>query len=378
MSCNHNIQHSSLAVSEKNSWRMFRGNPMRTGVSSSHLTEKLALQWIIELGPIIASPVFESSILYVPTITGRVFALNTYLKKIKWHSTIGTPLVSSPLLYDDLLIAATFDTWVKGSSFLGKNLVFALNKNTGEKEWNFEITCDVFSSLCLANNLVVLGSVDTYVYALDLRGNLRWRFKTDGDVWSSPSFNGTDIFVGSDDGFLYCLDLDGNLQWKTKLNGKVRSSSPCLSSDNLIFLGTYNGGMYCLNQHNGSIQWHRHVSKPVLSSPAVFQDKVLFGCSDSKLYCLYSNDGSKLWEFQTEDKIWSSAVLTENEGVLFFGSLDTHIYGVDSKNGKQSWKFPTMNIVDSSGCLAGNSLFIGGRDGLLYAFGSQKDPSYIG
>jgi outer membrane protein assembly factor BamB len=351
---------------------------MRTGVSSSHLTGKLVLQWIIELGPIIASPVFESSTLYVPTITGRVFALNTYLKQIKWHSNIGTPLISSPLLYEDLLIAATFDTWVKDSSFLGKNLVFALNKNTGEKKWNFEITCDIFSSLCLANNLVILGSSDTYVYALDLNGNLQWRFKTEGEIWSSPSFNGSEIFVGSDDGFLYCLDLEGNLQWKTKLNGKVRSSSPCLSADNLIFLGTYNGGMYCLNQYNGSIQWYKHASKPVLSSPAVFKDKVFFASSDSKAYCFCRNDGSKLWEFETRDRIWSSAVLTENEGILFFGSLDTHIYGVDSKNGKQRWEFPTMNVVDSSGCIAGNALFIGGRDGLLYAFGSQRDPSYMG
>lgn len=86
-------------------------------------------------------------------------------------------------------------------------------------------------------------------------------------------------------------------------------------------------------------------------------------------------DGLKLWEFETGDKIWSSTVLTEGDGRLFFGSLDSHIYGVNSKDGTQIWKFPTMNVVDSSGCIANNMLFIGGRDGLLYVFGSQKAAS---
>ena len=82
-------------------------------------------------------------------------------------------------------------------------------------------------------------------------------------VWSSPSYNGEHIFVGSDYGFLYCLDIDGKLLTKMKLNGKVRSSSPCLSfydeeSERFsVFIGTYNGGIFCLNQ----IRWNDQVEE---------------------------------------------------------------------------------------------------------------------
>jgi hypothetical protein len=31
-----------------------------------------------------------------------------------------------------------------------------------------------------------------------------------------------------------------------------------------------------------------------------------------------------------------------------------------------------MNMIDSSPCIADNMLFIGGRDGILYAFGSRE------
>jgi outer membrane protein assembly factor BamB len=49
------------------------------------------------------------------------------------------------------------------------------------------------------------------------------------------------------------------------------------------------------------------------------------------------------------------------------------MYGLDISTGNQTWKFPTMNIIDSSPCIADNMLFFGGRDGILYVFGSEKD-----
>jgi outer membrane protein assembly factor BamB len=171
--------------------------------------------------------------------------------------------------------------------------------------------------------------------------------------------------------------LEGKLRWKTKLNGKVRSSSPCLSDEKeLIFIGTHNGGIYCLSQSDGSIRWDKQMTKPVLSSAAVLKDAVFFASSDRKMYSFDCTSGSKIWEFETADRIWSSPAVTEYSNVLFFGSLDSHIYGLDISTGIQTWKFPTMNMIDSSPCIASNMLFIGGRDGLLYAFGPQ-DFAYI-
>ena len=350
---------------------------MRTGITRSLLPKKPSFQFVIELGPIIASPVFENSTLFVPTITGRIFALNIFQRRIKYHFNIGSPIISSPLLHQDMLIAATFDSWIRETIFLRKNLVFALDTKTGEQIWTFEIKGDIFSSPCAAKDIIFVGSLDRSIYAIDMKGTLRWTFQTQGEIWSSPSYNGDNIFIGSDDGFLYCLDLDGSLRWKTKLNGKIRSSTPCLSSTDLIFIGTHAGGMYCLDQYNGSMKWKKEISKPVLASPAVLKDRVFFASSDKKIYCIYCSNGSRLWEFETGDKIWSSPVLIENNGIIFFGCLDSHIYGLDSSTGSQLWKFPTMNIIDSSPCVASNMLFVGSRDGLLYVFGLPTEASYI-
>jgi outer membrane protein assembly factor BamB len=360
-------------MGERNSWEMFRGNRERTGASSSKLSKRPHLQWVMELGPLIASPVVDNGILYASTITGRVYAIQIYKRQIKWHSNIGSPIVSTPLLQKNLIITATFDSWIKETRFLGKNLVFALNTMTGEQIWNFEIDGEAFSSPVIAKDMIVIGTINKALHAIDMHGNLIWTFKTQGEVWSSPSFNGDHIFIGSDDGYLYCLNLDGSVRWRTKLNGKIRSSSPCLSEDtpNKVFIGTQNGAMYCLNQSDGSIRWEKQISKPISSSPATLKDKVFFATSDQKIYCFDCNTGLKTWEFMTADKIWSSPAIAIKDETIFFGSLDSHIYGLDLKTGKRTWKFPTLDIIDSSPCIANSMLFMGGRDGLLYAFGEN-------
>jgi outer membrane protein assembly factor BamB len=362
---------------------MFRGSSMRTGVSASRIRHKPSLLWVTEVGPIVSSPIVAQGTIYVSTITGRIFALNPSQKKIKWHLNVGSPIVSSPLLHNGILVAATYDSWIKGTSFTGKNFLFGIDTDGGKQIWGYEIPGDVFSSPCLIDDMIiVVGSINNAVYALEgYSGNIRWKLETGGEVWSSPSYNGNEIFIGSDDGFLYCLDIDGKLLWKTKLNGKIRSSSPCLSFDEdqrpSVFIGTYNGGMFCLNQSTGMIRWSKQITKPVMASPAIIKDKAFFGASDKRIYCFHVKDGSSIWHFETGDKIWSSPSISEYDGVMFFGSLDSHIYGIDIHTGRQTWKFPTMNMVDSSAAIASSMMFIGSRDGLLYVFGSETAPHYI-
>jgi outer membrane protein assembly factor BamB len=320
-------------------------------------------------------------------MTGRIFALDPFQRQIKWHLNVGSPLVSSPLVHNGILVAATYDAWIKDTSFTGKNFMLGIDTKDGTQIWSHKIPGDIFSSPCLVDNgmTVVVGCINKVIYALEGRsGELLWVFETGGEVWSSPSYNGEHIFVGSDDGLLYSLDIDGKLLWKTKLNGKVRSSSPCLSfydeeSERCsVFIGTYNGGIYCLNQSSGMIKWSKDISKPVMASPATIRDKVFFAASDQTIYCFKVKDGSKIWDYRTGDKIWSSPSISEYDAVMFFGSLDSHIYGIDINTGRQTWKFPTMNMIDSSAAIASNMMFIGSRDGLFYVFGSETTPPYIG
>ena len=184
---------------------------MRTGISASRIRRKPSLLWVTEIGPNVSSPVIGDGTIHISTITGGIFALVPSQKQIKWHLNVGSPVVSSPLLYNGTLIAATYDSWIKGTAFARKNFVLGIDTEDGKQIWAYEIPGDIFSSPCLVGDkIIVVGSVNNGVYALEgLSGTVKWKFETGGEVWSSPSYNGNEIFVGSDDGFIYCLDIDG-------------------------------------------------------------------------------------------------------------------------------------------------------------------------
>ncbi|MGB9168554.1 MAG: PQQ-binding-like beta-propeller repeat protein [Nitrososphaeraceae archaeon] len=359
-------------MNSEDSWLLFRGNEERSGVFAGKLSRELSLFWVIELEPMISSPIFHNNIVYNSTITGKIFAVNAYRKKIVWQKNIENPLVSSLLLHDDLLISCTFNSWIikQDCKSLEKNLIYALDiTKEGKEEWKVQIPGDIFSSPCVCDGkIIVVGSLDSKIYAIDLRGNIIWTFNTGGSIWSSPSTNNQEIFIGSDDCFLYNFDLNGNLNWKTMLEGKIRATPTLMKSTNYLFIGTHNGIMYCLDRSDGSIKWKYQIGKPILSSVATSKDHIFFGCSDKCIYSLNSTDGSIKWKYETGDKIWSSPVITRNGGILFVGSLDSHIYGLDVETGRVNWKFPTMDSIESSPCIAKNMLFIGSDDGLLYCF----------
>jgi outer membrane protein assembly factor BamB len=125
------VGKQTLGVSDKDSWKMFRGSAMRTGVSASRIPQKPSLLWVKGVGPTVSSPVFANDTIYVSTITGRIFALNISEKEIKWHLNVGSPIVSSPLLYNNILVAATYDSWIKDTSFTGKNFLLGIDPNYG-------------------------------------------------------------------------------------------------------------------------------------------------------------------------------------------------------------------------------------------------------
>ena len=359
-----------------NSWKMFKGNARRTGLSKSKPISRPSLQWMTEVGPVVSSPVFDKGNLYISTLTGKVYCFDIYGRVTKWHSTIG-PLVSSPLLTESLLIGATFNGWIGKNSI--SNCIFAISTGDGHTMWDIDISGDFFSSPCLMNETIIIGSLNKRIYCLDITGNLLWTYETDGEIWSSPSQDGEFIYIGSDDGHLYSLNTDGSIRWKTRLNGKIRSSSPCLSeNDHLLYCGISEGGMYCLDSITGSIKWSKQTAKSVLSSPSLIEESVIFATSNNAVYCLGSYNGTKLWEFKTGGKVWSSPCAVQNDRMLFFGCLDSHVYGLNIKKGKPEWIFPTMGMIDSSPCLANGLLFICSRDGLLYVFGPTTLPTYIG
>ena len=151
--------------------------------------------------------------------------------------------------------AAATAAVVADSAFVGTmaNTVVAVDLKKKEKSWTFEAQKrqqPFYASAAAAQGLIVAGSRDKKVYAIDAKTGLeKWNFATDGQVDASPVIVGDRVYVGclSSDGNFYVLDLKTGkklqeLNLDASVGGSVAVGPDC------ILVGTDKGTLYCLGK----------------------------------------------------------------------------------------------------------------------------------
>jgi outer membrane protein assembly factor BamB len=166
-------------------------------------------------------------------------------------ATNGKELGSIDLGGQSVATAAVIEDRVFAS--MVTNQVVAAELKTQKKLWAFEAAKrqqPFYSSPAVASGLVVAGSRDNKVYAIDVKtGAEKWNFTTKGQVDASPVVVGERVYVGclSDDGNFYVLDLKGG-----KLIQEIELDSPVTGSvavgPDCILVGTDRGTLYCFGK----------------------------------------------------------------------------------------------------------------------------------
>jgi outer membrane protein assembly factor BamB len=129
------------------------------------------------------------------------------------------------------------------------NQVLGINWKKGEIIWKFESAerhQPFFASPALTDKLVIAGSRDKFVHAIDRKtGNEVWSFGTKGKVDGSPVVVGNRVYVGSFDKRLYVLDLTtGTPVESFDLDSEI-AGTPAVAGGCLV-IGTTEGMVYCL------------------------------------------------------------------------------------------------------------------------------------
>jgi len=117
-----------------------------------------------------------------------------------------------------------------------------------------------------------------------------WEYRTPSPVSSSPAMDekrgivvGASEGTGGGGGNVFALTLAGSPIW-TSPPESVKMSSPAISANSLVYVGTADGKLLCLNETSGTIIWSYTTAGPVTSSPAISEDHVLVGTTGSTLY----------------------------------------------------------------------------------------------
>lgn len=277
---------------------------------------------------------------------GKVYAVDAFGTTegvLNWSFQTGGGVRSSPTIGD------------LGFLYIGSNdgKIYALSEASGGLGWEFQTGGIVYSSPALYSDglgldEVYVGSFDGLIYAIDqLTGIESWRFPTGGPIYSSPSVasDGT-VYVGSDDGFFYAIK-GGITSWLTEtLNGDGIRSSPAFSpNETTVYVGAEDGRLYAFDMVTGAIKWTFDTGGVVFSSPAVSADGTIYvGSASGNLFSI-APDGSENWAYSLGSGLSSSpSISTEpspgsqgqkssaGDNTIVIGGEDGVLYAVGPRN----------------------------------------------
>ena len=189
-----------------------------------------------------SSPAVVNGVVYVGCRDSHVYALDAFTGAKKWDfSTKGAWVSATPAVRDRRLYVTT------GASDEFPARLVALDTQTGESRFLFDIKTGGFSSAVVSADMVYVGNTNGRLYAVDSKsGKLVWQFQTEnakkdafdvlnqdgsfkdrltnftfydfqdryvwmykrfsvGAIVSSPVLDQGNIYFGSTDGFVYAL-----------------------------------------------------------------------------------------------------------------------------------------------------------------------------
>ena len=218
--------------------------------------------------------------------------------------------------------------------------------------WKFSAKAAFVASPVEVDQVIYLGSTDSFFYAIDARnGKQRWALKTGGDIRSTACLYHQQLYFVSGDGYLWCVSTNGTVQWKFKTGGEKKyelfsfsdyyQSSP-VCSNGVIYFGSGDHHVYAVDAASGALRWKFATDNIVHTSPAIHQDKVYVGSFDGWFYALHQQTGQLLWKFKSVGQRYFpkgefNGSPTVAGDAVFAGARDFNFYAIDTARPSCLW-----------------------------------------
>jgi outer membrane protein assembly factor BamB len=342
------------------SWPLFRGNPLQTGIASSALPEDLTVLWKFETKDSIeGAPAVSGGVVYVASMDEKLYALGLADGKAKWEYK-GGPFKASPSVH-------------RGAVYVGDSdgKFHCVDAASGKQRWVFETAAEIVGGANFFEDLVLFGSYDETLYCLTPDGKKKWEFKTQGPFNGSPAVAEGRTFVAGCDSNAHVIDVAKGTELSAVDLGSQSGATAAVAGDHL-FVGTMGNQVQAIDWKKGAVVWTFQPPKRAqafYSSAAVTADLVIVGSRDKRIYALDRKSGTEKWSFATNGRVDSSPVV--DGGRVYCGSLDGRLYVLDVASGRQIKKFDLDGPISGSPAVAGGRLLIGTQKGTLYCFGAK-------
>ena len=250
-----------------------------------------------------------------------------------WRIEVPAAMKAGPVVVDDKVIIARTD-----------GVITALSRRDGHEEWSFATGGEIVGTPVVAAGMIVFGSGDGRVYALDLLGREAWRYDAGLPVYGWPVVEDDTVYIGDNGGRMHALRLsDGTPKWTFQRADFAIEATPCVWNDQVVF-GAWDGHLYAVTAERGEQSFKvlgpkasegkaaRYYS-PADCGPVALAD-TLFVCDRGYVLGRYDRSGAQ--GPRVDEKI--AAIAATPSGCGFYGrGLDDRVckYGAD---GAKLWE----------------------------------------
>lgn len=333
-------------------------------------------------------PAFADGVLYAASTDGVIKALDAKTGKTLWRDKgpsrgwfswwgkekplKDTRYAGGPGVGSGLVVVGTLN-----------GHVYALDARTGKQRWMATVTSEVLAPPVVLTHITVVRTEDGNVFGLDTRtGKQVWLY--DQDTVPSLSLRGLGpmlvahgvVFFGSADGKLVAIRLDnGEKLWDLPLaSGEGRTEIERLNDadgdivfdGNMLYADAYHGNLTQVDGASGRPGWHRKLS--TYTSLDLGGNTLVGVDSHSNVWAFDKGSGSDLWK---QDKLkwrWLSAPSVMGKYVVV-GDLKGYVHWLQLDNGKLAAREQlSSDAIRSQPLVVGNMVYVEDVQGHIGAY----------
>ena len=204
-------------------------------------------------------------------------------------------------------------------------------------------------------------------------------------MFSTPAVAEDLLYVGSCSGIFYALDKNtGSVKWSYDITRDGRQTSfhgDMLITEELAIIGTDGrslesgiGHLYAFERNTGKVRWKYFAGRGVTTDVLRLGDRIFAVTQNDELICLNVQNGQLDWAFAStfagnQPDLGHSPALAGDQ--IFFGGRDGIIYALAANTGQLLWKRKLDGALSAALRTFENHVYAGVASGRIYALNAK-------
>jgi outer membrane protein assembly factor BamB len=210
--------------------------------------------------------------------------------------------------------------------------------------WQFPGSGAPLTTPVVAHNLVVFGSGDHDVYALDAEtGAVRWTGTTGYVFTAAPAIAGNTVVIGDQGGNIDGFDLrSGKLLWS---NAAGTIDAAATIAGRFAYLVSEDHNIYAMTAATGAQAWQYTMDDYSLFTPLVADNLVIVANRAGQLVAVDAKSGKPAWTTDLAGTPFSPPAYFPAEHAITLKIGDRAIGTFDIATGKALWRYNSEQVI---------------------------------